>query len=643
MINVRKLFGFFVALLLAAFALPANASSDDDNKTYTLVMAVTAPGTSPAQVTAKFTNKVNSSFNSLTLSLPSFPAGSGYTITAVSSTRGTASPIAGGIKVSNINLPTGVGQSVTVTMTIATTGNTCTPLTGSWTAQPWTGSSPGSGSKFKLVAPSVVTTTINAVCNYSLDVTPPSPGIPMGPSLGSVTAKFTNLGTVPIQSLKLAAPTGFVIESLTGAPAGTTNDGSLVSIPNYSLSPGDTLSLNLTVSTNCATSSPGTWTSNAYSGVTYGLPAFVGTPSTGQTSVQGAGSCQLQFTKQPNDALKDAVITTTKFNNPVGDPVQVQLWVSGSLATWFTGNVTLTPGYAVNAVGGVANFPTLMLSTAGANIKLTASSTAGGVASSDSSPFKILDSIGNLTCLPPGGDPAIPGSYAFGDAAAGGYRGAFNKNADPCVPVVYNFTNNIVGNNTASLKWDTVAQPYAAASWHVLFQPEAVVPGTGLPDPARRTKVGFQPDGLGGYIYQYGVACVSSNLPAPYGTLAGDIDDTTTSIPVTTTATLPTPPFPITIGTERMTVNSVGASWGVTRGEGGTTAASHSSGASVMSTPLPIDPNQFLPDGSTANTYWNKQVPMCIWDEGWSSVGVGKVQFQTSVFDIGDGGVGRGF
>jgi hypothetical protein len=62
-----------------------------------------------------------------------------------------------------------------------------------------------------------------------------------------------------------------------------------------------------------------------------------------------------------------------------------------------------------------------------------------------------------------------------------------------------------------------------------------------------------------------------------------------------------------------------------------------------MSTPLPIDPNEFKPDGSTANPYWKKQAQMCIWEHGWVThtpnplTGLPRVRYSTSAFDIGDG------
>jgi len=130
-------------------------------------------------------------------------------------------------------------------------------------------------------------------------------------------------------------------------------------------------------------------------------------------------------------------------------------------------------------------------------------------------------------------------------------------------------------------------------------------------------------------------------LPAPYGTLTAAINDTTqTSITVNATATLPGTPFPIVIGTERMQVSAVsGSTWTVARGQGGTTAATHFANAPVMSTPLPLIPNDLA---FIAPYAVGAQAQMCIASRGWVSSGLDPsgnpvVEYFTTVIDIGDG------
>ena len=137
-------------------------------------------------------------------------------------------------------------------------------------------------------------------------------------------------------------------------------------------------------------------------------------------------------------------------------------------------------------------------------------------------------------------------------------------------------------------------------------------------------------------------------MPAPYGTLGAAIDATQGVITVNTSATLPAVPFPAAIGSERIQVTAVDVSnWTVVRGTGnlGADAAVHLAGAVVMSTPLPIDPNQYRPGpiGPLNNPYYLKQAQVCIADEAWGAVPGGMVRFTTTVFDIGDGFVDRDF
>jgi hypothetical protein len=102
-------------------------------------------------------------------------------------------------------------------------------------------------------------------------------------------------------------------------------------------------------------------------------------------------------------------------------------------------------------------------------------------------------------------------------------------------------------------------------------------------------------------------------------------------VPASTTV-----PFAVTIGSERMKVTAiVGSTWTVVRGDGATTAATHTTTAKVASNPLPLGD-----DG--------KQMQMCIKSESWKAVGVdycsptsnslcSLIEVTTTVFDLGDG------
>jgi hypothetical protein len=137
---------FFALLLATAFALLSSAAFAGE-KQYVLTVT-SSPATPAPAYTFRFTNDGNSSFNALTLSLPS-----GWTLSTaggVTATRGIATLNAARnvVSVENINLPTGSGQFMEVTLTGVTGTTTCGTLSGTWAAQPWTGSSVGSGQKF---------------------------------------------------------------------------------------------------------------------------------------------------------------------------------------------------------------------------------------------------------------------------------------------------------------------------------------------------------------------------------------------------------------------------------------------------------------------------------------------------------------
>lgn len=139
----RKFLGF---LLATAFALLSSAAFAGDKQ---YILTVTSSSAAPAPAyTFRFTNAGNSSFNALSLSLPN-----GWTISTAggaTATRGNATmnAVRNVVSVENINLPAGAGQFMEVTLTGVTGSATCGGQSGTWAAQPWTGSAVGSGQKF---------------------------------------------------------------------------------------------------------------------------------------------------------------------------------------------------------------------------------------------------------------------------------------------------------------------------------------------------------------------------------------------------------------------------------------------------------------------------------------------------------------
>ncbi len=185
--SLTRLFSAIIAVLVLSSGAALGA-----NKQYSL--SVSPATTSPATLTFTFTNLGNSSFNSLSLTIPS-----GYSVPpgSITASRGVVSVVSGVIRVNDINLPTGTGQVVTVTL-LGVTAGTCTAgATGTWNAQPWTGSSVGSGQTFNIIpnnsypqttlAPACFTLTYTAGANGTITGTSPQK-VPAGGSGTAVTA-----------------------------------------------------------------------------------------------------------------------------------------------------------------------------------------------------------------------------------------------------------------------------------------------------------------------------------------------------------------------------------------------------------------------------------------------------------------------
>lgn len=203
----------------------------------------------------------------------------------------------------------------------------------------------------------------------------------------------------------------------------------------------------------------------------------------------------------------------------------------------------------------------------------------------------------------PTSDPGLPTNLATnvscGDAACGlpfiahsdlavagsptyvsGVRGAYNKDGSACSVLDYFVTNTIPTNNTLHFEWSTT-EPSGAFRYKLNY-PVPVMPQLAwFSDSSGPVFVDAQPCLATG---------MPNNLPAPYGTLAQDVNANKTKIQVAVmTAPSMSLPFPIVIGTERMQVTAIGTNfWTVQRGQGGTSAAPHTAGSYVMSTARPL-------------------------------------------------------
>lgn len=493
---------------------------------------------------------------------------------------------------------------------------------------------------------------------FSLNV---SGSVPVGG--GGVSATITNLsptGNSAINSFIIVPPANGTISATAGfsssAPATIALDpatGNLKINGYKGLLPQDqtgphSITISFTVnplSNPCTTSL--LWNATAYAGNSWSGDTFALQPEpTSQLHMTvTSGGCTLQFTPGPTSAITNSVITSTSLN-PAGPSVRVGLYNSSvGLVTSFNGTVNLTntgsgtgslTGGSAPAVSGLATFPALKIDAAG-NYTLTANAT--GFASVNSAPFTIFDacSAANSELDPLQTNPANKGPLEPGFAA--GSRGQYNKDGSQCVVVGYTFTNTILTNNQVNLKWDTNVQPNAAFTYTMNWKLRPVDANGWT---AVQPMVAWEESSPGNPIFVPGLACLSSNLPAPYGTLTVDNGATTLQVNVTVPpSALPPGPFPIVIGTERMLVTGVsGSTWTVQRGQGGTTQITHLAGDPVMSTPLPI----YSANPSYAYSYAGKQAHVCIAEHGMTSAGLDSsgnalVQYFTTVIDIGDGWV----
>jgi hypothetical protein len=197
------------------------------------------------------------------------------------------------------------------------------------------------------------------------------------------------------------------------------------------------------------------------------------------------------------------------------------------------------------------------------------------------------------------------------------YRGQ-NKDGSTCVEVGYTLdrSGSSGTGTTVELLWDTTLQPYATFKVTALWDPE--------PDTYPVSRVTRIDTGTGLHTILW---CDRTDWGA-IGTIAdaGGISATATSITVSETATPPTLPFDIVIGTERMTVSARSGSgpytYTVTRHVGGTTAAAHPFGATVSTTVFPIDssgkvdPGCLLSETSTVYSPTQVQATSVMWFEG---------------------------
>jgi len=470
MMGMRKWVGFLMAMVLAVFALPAAADGGD----YYRINMPTSAATG-VQFNVTITNKAGfDTLKSFTITAPS-----GVYVTAVASGSANISgskitapnPATAGGTISVGSIAIGNNQSGTLKIT-ATFPASCTAQTLAWTSTA-KGGWIVSNEVFTLDAANsnLKTTVAGGNCTFSLtgDST-----IPVGSTSAQVNMTLTNNAPPSgpaITAITLQAPSNVTIVSPVGGV-----------ITGLNVAGGASAPINVTVSTlpSCTGAAAASW---SVASVTPSTLTQAG--SNPQTTITApVPACSLAISAPPSAAVKtDFPVTVALISGP-GGPAGANVTLTSTCG--YTGAAT-TPanGYSATFTGQVASEGTCTFN---------ATADKGYPAAAALTGFKIY-AAGNLAC----GDPSspTPANTINGSASSGltindpgfaeGVRGQniVKPGAPTCVPVNWTFTNNVLGAavtvdakgntvppNGVSFVWDQAAQPNAAYSYTVTWQPE---------------------------------------------------------------------------------------------------------------------------------------------------------------------------
>jgi hypothetical protein len=219
-----------------------------------------------------------------------------------------------------------------------------------------------------------------------------------------------------------------------------------------------------------------------------------------------------------------------------------------------------------------------------------------------------------VACLKLGcGDPAFDVKPQGSLTTIHLQRGQFDTNGttdSACSDLfVYVTPTAIVGTTTVQTNWDKNMPDSNSAVFQYTVNFKATT-GSNTP-PAIKVawiSVGGVPDEQPALMC--GPNLAQTQLPEPYAALVADNGSKIDVLPLPS-VTLPSAPFSIIIGEERMLVTKVQTntnSWFVTRQMGGTQLAAHSAGDAIMGTSFPIVQSS---DGYSSS-YVGRSAKMCI-------------------------------
>lgn len=289
-----------------------------------------------------------------------------------------------------------------------------------------------------LVAPAVAlagstSSTCPSSAGKCFGVTVTPSGLPAGASQSFAFTVTNEASTQQLGSVKITAPSGFVITGATGAASFTSAAAMFL---NLAVPPTGYTTLSVTAAAPCGGASY-TWgmevkQSNDFSGPP-GNDFQPDSASAGNLTGTLTGSCSLAFSGEPAGTAAGHVIQTG-FNSS-GGPVQVEVLDGvGHVVTASAAPVTVAfssnPGSGslsgtttVDASSGVASFRDLSISAPGIGYALLA--TSPGITQATSSPFTIYGSIAGCSssCSGSSSGKSTAGSVTTSAGTAGDLLG----------------------------------------------------------------------------------------------------------------------------------------------------------------------------------------------------------------------------
>jgi hypothetical protein len=216
-----------------------------------------------------------------------------------------------------------------------------------------------------------------------------------------------------------------------------------------------------------------------------------------------------------------------------------------------------------------------------------------------------------------------------------GVRGSYNKDGNACGTVPFYVSNFLPNQDQTKRKLHFRWPGEAAAAFNYTINTLDPNPFFAWVEDSNQNPIPISSDAL---------QCIPADqlaekyLPAPYGTLAMDVNSSKNKLKVNAPASITASPnFAIFIGSEKMLVTDVSnGTWTVTRGYGNTPKAPHFATDPVMSTSLPNIPTNDPAYSSPGTPLYapGNHAHMC-----WIARGSNgdSTSFFTDIVDIGDG------